>query len=69
MADEDLDLVALATVADVVPLLGENRRLVRQGPAQGSPRPASRACALMDVAKVDPSTVDAARSASASAPA
>ena len=34
MADEDLDLVALATVADVVPLLGENRRLVRAGPAR-----------------------------------
>ena len=30
-ADEDLDLVALATVADVVPLRGENRRLVRAG--------------------------------------
>src|SRR4051794_15206672 len=27
----DLDLVALATVADVVPLRGENRRLVREG--------------------------------------
>ena len=31
LADEDLDLVALATVADVVPLRGENRRLVRAG--------------------------------------
>ena len=30
-ADEDLDLVALATVADCVPLRGENRRLVREG--------------------------------------
>ena len=29
--DEDLDLVALATVADVVSLTGENRRLVRAG--------------------------------------
>ncbi len=27
----DLDLVALATVADVMPLVGENRRLVREG--------------------------------------
>ena len=30
-AVEDLDLVALATVADVVPLVGENRALVRRG--------------------------------------
>jgi len=30
-ADEDLDLVALATVADLVPMRGENRRLVRAG--------------------------------------
>ena len=28
---QDLDLVALATVADVVPLVGENRTLVRRG--------------------------------------
>jgi len=59
MADEDLDLVALATVADVVPLLGENRRLVRQGLRKlaSTRKPGLRA--LMDVAKVDPSTVDA----------
>ena len=30
-ASADLDLVALATVADVVPLVGENRSLVRRG--------------------------------------
>jgi single-stranded-DNA-specific exonuclease len=29
--ESDLDLVALATVADVVPLVGENRSLVRRG--------------------------------------
>ena len=54
MADEDLDLVALATVADVVPLLGENRRLVRQGLRKlaSTRKPGLRA--LMDVAKVDP---------------
>lgn len=58
-ADEDLDLVAIATVADVVPLLGENRRLVRAGlrALAGTRKPGLRA--LMDVARVDPSGVDA----------
>lgn len=32
--DRDLDLVALATVADLVPLTGENRNLVRRGLAE-----------------------------------
>jgi len=56
----ELDLVALATVADLVPLIGENRRLVRQGLAamRASPRPGLRA--LMAVAKVEPETVDEA---------
>ena len=59
IADEDLDLVALATVADVVPLLDENRRLVRAGlrALASTRKPGLRA--LMDVARVDPSTVDA----------
>ena len=43
--DKDLDLVALATVADMVPLVGENRRLVREGlrraAGQSEGRPAS----------------------------
>jgi single-stranded-DNA-specific exonuclease len=58
LADEDLDLVALATVADVVPLRGENRRLVRAGlrALAGTRKPGLRA--LMDVARVDPSLVD-----------
>ena len=30
-AEADLELVALATVADLMPLVGENRRLVREG--------------------------------------
>ena len=59
-ADEDLDLVALATVADCVPLRGENRRLVRDGPARAGRDRASRACArCMRVAKVDPGALDA----------
>jgi single-stranded-DNA-specific exonuclease len=58
LADEDLDLVALATVADVVPLQGENRRLVRQGlRALASTRKVGLR-ALMDVARVDPSGLD-----------
>jgi single-stranded-DNA-specific exonuclease len=58
-ADEDLDLVALATVADCVPLRGENRRLVRAGlrTLAATRRPGLRA--LMRVAKVDPGALDA----------
>jgi single-stranded-DNA-specific exonuclease len=57
--DADLDLVALATVADCVPLKGENRRLVREGlrALAASPKPGLRA--LMRVARVDPSALDA----------
>jgi single-stranded-DNA-specific exonuclease len=55
--DEDLDLVALATIADVVPLLGENRSLTRRGlrALAGTTKPGLRA--LMAVARVDPSKV------------
>ena len=58
LADEDLDLVALATVADVVPLQGENRRLVRAGlrVLAGTRKVGLRA--LMDVSRVDPSGLD-----------
>ena len=57
-AQADADLVALATVADVVPLRGENRRLVREGLVAMSRtrRPGLRA--LMRVASVDPAAVD-----------
>jgi single-stranded-DNA-specific exonuclease len=56
---EDLDLVALATVADCVPLRGENRRLVREGlrALAATAKPGLRA--LMRVAQVDPSGLDA----------
>ncbi|MEA2246006.1 MAG: single-stranded-DNA-specific exonuclease [Solirubrobacteraceae bacterium] len=59
LADEDLDLVALATVADCVPLTGENRRLVRDGlrALAATRKPGLRA--LMRVAKVDPGALDA----------
>ncbi|MGZ4280435.1 MAG: single-stranded-DNA-specific exonuclease RecJ, partial [Solirubrobacteraceae bacterium] len=58
-ADEDLDLVALATVADCVPLRDENRRLVREGlhALATSAKPGIRA--LLRVAKVDPGALDA----------
>jgi len=54
----DLDLVALATVADVVPLVGENRALVRKGLAEirRAQRPGIRA--LLEVAKCDPERLD-----------
>ncbi|MGB2710099.1 MAG: DHH family phosphoesterase, partial [Conexibacter sp.] len=57
--DDDLDLVALATIADLVPLRGENRRLVRAGlrALASSGKPGLRA--LMQVAKLDPGDVDA----------
>ncbi|MEY2512907.1 MAG: single-stranded-DNA-specific exonuclease [bacterium] len=58
-ADADLDLVALATIADCVPLRGENRRLVRAGlrALATTTRPGLRA--LMRVARADPARVDA----------
>jgi single-stranded-DNA-specific exonuclease len=54
-----LDLVALATIADVVPLLDENRSLAIAGlrALARTPKPGLRA--LMRVARVDPATVDA----------
>lgn len=57
-ADEELDLVALATVCDVVPLVGENRRLVREGlrALARTRRPGLRA--LMRSAAVDPGAID-----------
>jgi single-stranded-DNA-specific exonuclease RecJ len=57
--DRDLDLVALATVADMVPLVGENRRLVREGLRVLCDSPRTGLRALMAVASVDPQTIDA----------
>ena len=67
LADEDLDLVALATVADVVPLQGENRRLVREGLRTLASTRKVGLRALMDVARVDPPAWTRRRSASGSA--
>jgi single-stranded-DNA-specific exonuclease len=56
---EDLDLVALATVADLVPLVGENRRLVRAGlrALARTDKPGLRA--LMAVASLAADALDA----------
>jgi single-stranded-DNA-specific exonuclease len=53
-AEEDLDLAALATVCDLVPLRGENRRIVRDGVTAlaRTRKPGLRA--LMAVASVEP---------------
>ncbi|EAR51379.1 probable single-stranded DNA-specific exonuclease [Oceanicola granulosus HTCC2516] len=50
---EFLDLVALATVADVAPLIGVNRALVRQGLAVMAQRRRPGLVALADVARLD----------------
>jgi single-stranded-DNA-specific exonuclease len=57
-SSSDLDLVALATVADVVPLVGENRSLVRKGLAEGrrARRPGMRA--LLAASKCEPTQLD-----------
>src|SRR4051794_2269096 len=54
---DDLDLVGLATVADVVPLKGENRRLVREGlgALARTTKPGLRA--LMKISGVEPGAV------------
>jgi len=54
-----LDLVALATVADLVPLRGENRVLVRYGLRRFADSGVLGLRALVAVAKVDPATVHA----------
>jgi single-stranded-DNA-specific exonuclease len=58
-ANEDIEFVALATVADLVPLQGENRRLVREGlrAMANTAKPGVRA--LMAVGRADPSGLDA----------
>jgi single-stranded-DNA-specific exonuclease len=56
--DRDLDLVALATVADLVPLVGENRTLVKRGleEVRRAQRPGIRA--LIAAAKCEPTRLD-----------
>ena len=54
-----LDLVAVATVADVVPLIGENRSLATAGLRALARTQKAGLQALMRVAGVDPAAVDA----------
>jgi single-stranded-DNA-specific exonuclease len=56
--DADLDLVALATVADVVPLVGENRALVKQGLAEMRRAQRTGLRALMAASKCEPTRLD-----------
>ncbi|MDQ7030046.1 MAG: single-stranded-DNA-specific exonuclease RecJ [Ardenticatenia bacterium] len=57
--DDLLDLVAVGTVADVVPLLGENRALVWHGLRRLRTRPRPGLDQLMRVARVDPAWLSA----------
>lgn len=51
-----LPIVAVGTVADVAPLVGENRILVRHG-LRGCARASAGLQALLDVCRVDPQTI------------
>jgi single-stranded-DNA-specific exonuclease len=66
--ERDLDLVALATIADVVALVGENRTLVRRGlrALAATTKPGLRA--LMSVAGVAPAKINERAVAFALAP-
>ena len=58
-ADRDLDLAGLATVCDMVPLRGENRRIAREGMAAVAATRKAGLRALMRVADLEPGDVDA----------
>ena len=57
-AFEDMDLVALATMCDLVPLVGENRRLAREGIAELRRGRRVGLRALMNVAGLPPAEAD-----------
>jgi single-stranded-DNA-specific exonuclease len=58
-ATADIDLVALGTVVDVAPLIGENRSLVRQGLKAMKDSPRSGLRALLAAARTSADTVSA----------
>ena len=55
----DSQLIALATVADMVPLVGENRRLVREGIAEARRGACLGLRALIAISHTDPTRLDA----------
>jgi single-stranded-DNA-specific exonuclease len=57
--EEGIDLVALATVADAVPLVGDNRRLVARGLRAMRERPRPAIAALCAAAGLEPRTLGA----------
>lgn len=57
--DDLLDLVAIGTVADLVPLTGENRPLVRHGLARIRAAQRQGVVSLLGVAGIPPATVNA----------
>jgi single-stranded-DNA-specific exonuclease len=57
-ADDDLDIAGLATLCDMVPLVGENRRIARAGMAELARTRKQGLRALMAVAQLDPADLD-----------
>ncbi len=57
--DCDLELVALGTIADIVPLLGENRRIVKSGLAALNKTEIAGLAALIDVCDLEGKRIDA----------
>ncbi len=57
-ADDDLDLAGLATLCDMVPLVGENRRIARAGMTELARTRKQGLRALMAVAQLDPADLD-----------
>lgn len=59
MLDRYADLAAIGTVADVMPLVGENRCLVRRGLRQIARRPRPGIAAMLREASIDPQKLSA----------
>ena len=57
--EEDLDIAALGTVADLVPITGENRKIVRQGLRVMSENPCVGIRALISVAGLEDKKINA----------